>query len=127
MKADQTKHKQMSIFNSLSTIPVRQINWLVTTWAYAFRLFIYPFIKPELFDCLYSVVESRPATSPQITVSLLMIQSLFILNLKKIWKATPIPTVLSYDLYLHILVSGNYSSPLKWLDKSSCLIHIAID
>ena len=50
-----------------------------------------------------------------------------ILNLKKIWKATPIPTVLSYDLYLHILVSGNYSSPLKWLDKSSCLIHIAID
>ena len=77
MKADQTKHKQMSIFNSLSTIPVRQINWLVTTWAYAFRLFIYPFIKPELFDCLYSVVESRPATPPQITVSLLLIQSLF--------------------------------------------------
>lgn len=77
MKADQTKHKQMSIFNNLSTIPVRQINWLITTWAFAFRLFIYPFIKPELFDCLYSAVESRPATPPQIIVSLLLIQTMF--------------------------------------------------
>ena len=34
-----------------------------------------------------------------------LIHSDHILNLKKIWKATPIPTVLSYDLYLHILVS----------------------
>ena len=51
----------------------------------------------------------------------------FILNLKKIWKAMPIPTAPSDDLYLHNRASGNYSSPLKWLDKSSCLIHIVFD
>jgi len=77
MKSNQTKHKQMSIFNKLSTLSVRQINWLVTTWAFAFRLFIYPLIKPEMFDCLFSNSDSRPATPPQITVSLLIIQSIF--------------------------------------------------
>ena len=77
MKARQNKHKQMSIFNNLSIIPTRQINWLITTWAFSFRLFIYPLIKPDLFDCLYSNVDSRPATPPQITVSLLLIQAMF--------------------------------------------------
>ncbi|MBQ9010763.1 MAG: hypothetical protein IJ088_15765 [Clostridia bacterium] len=77
MKADQTKHKQISIFNSLSTFSDRQINWLVSTWAFTFRLFVYPFIRPERFDCLFSSADSRPATSPQVTVSLLIIQAIF--------------------------------------------------
>ena len=77
MKANQTQFKQMGLFNNLSTISDRQIRWLLTSWAFSFRIFIYPLIDPALFDCLYSQQYSRPANPPQVIVSLLLIQQMF--------------------------------------------------
>ena len=77
MKSNQTKFNQYTLFNSLAGMDERSLNWLISTWAFSFRLFIYPLIRPELFDCLYSVVESRPATPPQVLVSLLLIGAIF--------------------------------------------------
>ena len=77
MIANQIQFKQMSFFNTLSTLSERRINWLLGTWAFAFRLFIYPLINPALFDCLYSSSFSRPANPPQVVVSLLLIQQMF--------------------------------------------------
>ena len=77
MKSNQTKFNQYTLFNSLAGMDERSLNWLISTWAFSYRLFIYPLIRPELFDCLYSVVESRPATPPQVLVSLLLIGAIF--------------------------------------------------
>ena len=77
MKSNQAKFCQFSMFNTLTGIPVRTLNWLVGTWAFYFRLFIFPLIKPDMFDCLYSNVYSRPATPPQVLVSMLVIQAYF--------------------------------------------------
>ena len=77
MKANQAKLNQMSFINKLSTISERQLRWLIGTWAFSFRLFVYPLINPALFDCLFSEEPSRPATYPQVTVSLILIQDMF--------------------------------------------------
>lgn len=77
MKCNQDQFKQMRFFNNLSTLSDRQIRWLTTSWAFLFRLFIYPLIEPSLFDCLYSTAYSRPANPPQVIVSLLLIQQLY--------------------------------------------------
>ena len=77
MIARDSALNQMGLFNTLSTIPTRQLNWLIGTWAFTFRLFIFPLIDPKLFECLYSATYSRPATPPQVTMSLLLIQELF--------------------------------------------------
>ena len=77
MKSNQAKFCQFSMFNTLTGIPVHTLNWLVGTWAFFFRLFIFPLIKPDMFDCLYSNVYSRPATPPQVLVSMLVIQAYF--------------------------------------------------
>ena len=75
--ANHSKSHQMSLFNELGNLPERTINWLIHSWAFVFRLFIYPLIDPASFDCLYSVVESRPANPPQVIVSLLIIKEMF--------------------------------------------------
>ena len=77
MKANQDKLNQMTFINKLSTLPERQLKWLIGTWAFVFRLFVYPLIDPTLFDCLFSDIPSRPATYPQVTVSLILIQDMF--------------------------------------------------
>ncbi len=77
MKANQTKFLQYSMWNTLGGIPERQLNWLIGSWAFFFRMFIYPLIDPALFNCLYSAVDSRPAIPPQVIVSLLIIQRMF--------------------------------------------------
>lgn len=77
MKANQTKFLQYSMWNTLGEIPERQLNWLIGSWAFFFRMFIYPLIDPDLFNCLYSAADSRPAVPPQVIVSLLIIQRMF--------------------------------------------------
>lgn len=77
MKREQTKREQIGPVNAKTTLPVRQINWLVTSWAFPFRLFIYPFVRPERFDCLYRSEERRQPESVLITASLLLIQKIF--------------------------------------------------
>ena len=77
MIANQSRLGQMSLFNSFAGMQERTLNWLMQTWAFPFRLFIYPLIDPSLFDCLYSTIDSRPANPPQVIVSLLVIQAMF--------------------------------------------------
>ncbi len=77
MKSNQASFCQYSMWNSQASLPARTLNWLIGSWAFTFRMFIYPLIKPELFDCLYSNVPSRPATPPQVNVSLVIIQQMF--------------------------------------------------
>ena len=77
MVANNACFGQMSLFNSLSGLDERTLNWLIHSWAFPFRLFIYPLINPHLFDCLYSVIDSRPANPPQVVVALLIIQNMF--------------------------------------------------
>ena len=77
MHANQNNYKQMSIFNELNEYSDREINWLIHSWAFVFRVFIYPLITPSMFDCLYSTKDSRPANPPQVVVSLLIIQAMF--------------------------------------------------
>ena len=77
MIANQSRLGQMSLFNSFAGMQERTLNWLMQTWAFPFRLFIYPLIDLSLFDCLYSTVDSRPANPPQVIVSLLVIQAMF--------------------------------------------------
>ncbi len=76
MEANQEKLNQMSVINQLSTIPERQRRWLIGFWAFSFRLFVYPLINPALFDCLFSKEPSGPATDPQVTASLILIQDM---------------------------------------------------
>lgn len=77
MIANQNQFKQMGFFNSLSTLSSRQIGWLTGSWAFLFRLFIYPLIDPRMFDELYSPEYSRPANPPQVIVSMLLIQQMY--------------------------------------------------
>ena len=77
MVANQSRMGQMSIFNCFAGLSPRTVSWLVSSWAFTFRLFVFPLIDPSLFDCLYSEVDSRPANPPQVVVSLLVIQAMF--------------------------------------------------
>ena len=77
MVANGSRLGQLSMFSEFSLMEERTVNWLVSTWAFPFRLFIFPLIKPEMFDCLYSQVDSRPANPPQVVIALLLIQAMF--------------------------------------------------
>ena len=71
------KGYQMDLFYGLRGMDERHINWLFNSWAFGFRLWVYPLIDGEMFRPLYSVVPSRPSSPTNTLASLLIIQSMF--------------------------------------------------
>ena len=72
-----TRDFQEQLFGGLAGIGPRRRTWLFKTWAFYFRLWVFPLIDGEMFEPLYSKLPSRPSSPTNILASLLIIQAMF--------------------------------------------------